>query len=136
MGKKEFVATALDPEHKTYVVHVASLSSNPLASFDVHSSQKPQISGLIAEETPTKVPAEYLDFADVFSLDLAFELPEHTGINDHAIELVEGQQLLYGPIYSLRPVKLETLKVYIKTKLANGFIRPSKSPAGAFILFD
>ena len=40
--------------------------------------------GLIA---PTKVPVEYTDFA--FSPDLASELPEHTGINDHAIELVD-----------------------------------------------
>ena len=31
---------------------------------------------------------------------------------------------------------METLKAYIETNLANGFIRPSKSPAGAPILFD
>ena len=142
MGKKEFAAAALDPEHETYVVHVASLSSTPLASLgspplDVHPSRRPQISGLIAEEAPTKVPAEYSDFADVFSPDLASELPEHTGINDHAIKLVDGcQQPPYGPIYSLGPVELETLKAYIETNLANGFIRPSKSPAGAPILFD
>ena len=137
VGKKEFAAAALDPEHETYVVHVASLSSTPLvASLDVHPSRRPQISGLIAEEAPTKVPAEYSDFADVFSPDLASKLSEHTGINDHAIELVDGQQPPYGPIYSLGPVELETLKAYIETNLANGFIRPSKSPAGAPILFD
>ena len=90
MGKKEFIAAALDPEYETYVVHVASLSSTPLASFDVHLSREPQISGLIAKEAPTKVPAEYLDFADVFSPDLASKLPEHIGINDHAIELFKG----------------------------------------------
>ena len=28
------------------------------------------------------------------------------------------------------------LKTYIKTNLANGFTQPSKSPAGASILFD
>ena len=39
-------------------------------------------------------------------------------------------------MYSLRPVELETLKAYIETNLANGFIRLSKSPAGAPILFD
>ena len=33
-------------------------------------------------------------------------------------------------------MELETLKAYIKSNLANGFIRPSKSPAGAPILFD
>ena len=47
---------------------------------------------MIAEEALTKVPAKYSDFADVFSLDLAFKLPEHTGINDHAIELVDDCQ--------------------------------------------
>ena len=137
VGKKEFAAAALDPEHETYVVHVASLSSAPLvASLDVHPSRRPQISGLIAEEAPTKVPAEYSDFADVIFPDLATELPEHTEINTHAIDLEEGKQPPYGPIYSLRPVELETLKTYIETNLANGFIRPSKSPAGAPILFD
>ena len=83
-----------------------------------------------------KVFAEYSDFADIFSPDLASELPEHTGINNHVIELVEGQQLPYGPIYSLGLVELKTLKAYIETNLANGFIRPSKSSTGAPILFD
>lgn len=32
--------------------------------------------------------------------------------------------------------KLEVLKAYIETHLKTGFIRPSKSPAGAPILFD
>ena len=36
VGKKEFAVAALDPEHETYVVHVASLSSTPLASPNVH----------------------------------------------------------------------------------------------------
>ena len=57
-------------------------------------------------------------------------------MNKHAIELEEGKQPPFGPIYSLGPVELETLKTYIKTNLANSFIRPSKSPAGAPILFD
>ncbi len=91
---------------------------------------------LKADEAPTEVPSEYADFADVFSPKLAAELPEHTGINDHAIELVDDRQPPYGPIYSLGQVELETLKTYIENNLANGFIRPSKSPAGAPILFD
>ena len=141
VGKKEFAAVALNPEHERYVVHVGSVrsdaspSSSPL-ELDVHPSFRPQVSGLIAEEAPMKVPAKYLDFADVFSPDLASELLEHTKINNHAIELVDGQQPPYGPIYSLGPVELETLKAYIETNLANKFIRPSKSPAGTPILFD
>ena len=57
-------------------------------------------------------------------------------MNEHAIELEEGKQPPFGPIYSLRPVELEILKTYIKTNLANGFIRPSKSPTGALILLN
>ena len=124
---------ALDKNSETFVVHVASLSSTPL---DVYPSRRPQISSLIAKKAPTKVPNKYLDFADVFSPDLASELPEHTGINDHAIELINSQQPPYGPIYSLGPVELEILKTYIETNLANGFIRLFKSPAGAPILFE
>ena len=41
VGKKEFAAAALDPEHETYVVHVASLSSTPLASLNVYPSREP-----------------------------------------------------------------------------------------------
>ena len=38
--------------------------------------------------------------------------------------------------YSLKPVELETLKTYIETNIANGFIRSSKSSIGAPIFFD
>ena len=64
------------------------------------------------------------------------ELPENTGINEHVIKLQDGKQPPYGPIYSLEPVELETLKPYIETHLKTRFIQPSKSPAGAPILFD
>ena len=64
------------------------------------------------------------------------ELPENTGINKHAIKLEEGKEPPYGPIYSLGPVELETLKTYIKIHLKTGFIQPFKSSAGALILLD
>ena len=60
VGKKEFSAATLNPEYETYVVHVASLSSTPLVSFestllDVYPFWRPEIFGLIAKEAPTKV---------------------------------------------------------------------------------
>ena len=141
VDKTEFAAAVLDLEHETYVVYVGSVSSDisPSSSpleLNVHPFRKPQVSDLIAEEALIKVPAKYSDFADIFSLNLASKLSEHTEINDHVIELVNGQQPPYGPIYSLGPVELKTLKAYIETNLANGFIRPSKSPPGAPVLFD
>ncbi len=102
----------------------------------MNPSRRTQIPHLKVDKAPTKVLSEYADFADVLSQKLTVKLPEHTGINDHAIELVDDWQPPYGPIYSLGPMELETLKAYIKNNLVNGFIRPSKSPAGAFILFD
>ncbi len=95
-----------------------------------------QITHLKADEILTKVPNEYANFANVFSSKLVVELPKHTRINNRSIELVDGWQSPYGLIYTLGPVELEILKVYIKNNLANGFIRPSQSPTWVFISFD
>ncbi len=67
----------------------------------MHPSIRAQIAHLKADKAPTEVPNKYADFADFFSSKLAAELSEHTGINDHAIELVDDRQPPYGPIYSL-----------------------------------
>ena len=83
-------------------------SEYPEDKKGVHPFLKPQRVGLIAKEAPTKIPVKYAEFANVFSSDLASGLPEHTKINDCAIELVN----------------------------ANEFIRPSKSSIGASIFFD
>ena len=64
------------------------------------------------------------------------ELLENTRINKHTIELIDGKQLLYGLIYALSPVELETLKTYIKTYLKTGFIQSFKSSTNTLILFD
>ena len=115
------------------MVHVAIREREEMP---VHSERQAQVGALLFDKAPTKVPAEYSDYSDVFSAENAAELPENTGMNEHAIKLEEGKQPPFDPIYSLGPVELETLKTYIKTNLANSFIRPSKSPAGAPILFD
>ena len=91
---------------------------------------------MIADKASTKVPIKYLFFADVFFPDLPSKLLKPIEINDYAIKLVDGQQPLYRLIYSRKPVELETLKTYIETNLANGFIGPSKLPAGGLILFN
>ena len=52
------------------------------------------------------------------------------------IKLEKDKQPFYRPIYSLGPIELKTLKIYIKIYLKTGFIWLSKSFAGALILFD
>ena len=125
----------MDEESETFGVHVAALEA-PLAGMTIYPSREAQISALIQDEAPIKVLSKYADYANIFSFDLAMKLTKNTGINKHAIELVNGKQLPYRPIYSLGLVELETLKIYIETHLKTGFIRPSKSPAGATILFN
>ncbi len=102
----------------------------------MHPLKRAQIAHLKVDKVFSKVPSEYADFADIFSLKLAVELPEHTKINNHTIKLVDDWQPLYDPIYSLGPMELEILKAYIKNNLVNGFIRPFKSPAWAPIFFN
>lgn len=128
-----FAATAADLEDEDFVVHIASIINISLDSM--HLSHKAQIISLKADKALTTIPFEYAYFANIFSLDLVAELSEHIKINVHTNELINSQQLLYGSIYSLRPVELETLKTYIETNLANGCIKPFKSSADALILF-
>ena len=132
INRKEFIKAALNPNKEVFVVHVATITSEMAISL----AHKARISLLKAEEAPVTVPAEYSDFANVFSEKLARVLPEHIEINTYSIDLEEGKQPLYESIYSLGLMELKTLKTYIKTNLANGFICLSKSSAGTPILFD
>ncbi len=84
--KKEFAAAAFDQEHEAFVIHVVAFSVD--LGDEVHPLRRVQIAHLKVDEVPSKGPSKYADFVDVFSPKLATELPEHTGINDHAIELV------------------------------------------------
>ena len=146
---KEFVIAALDADSKTFVVHVAIREREEMpvhferqaqfeaeAHIDAQGQSGAQVGALLFDKALTEVPAEYFDNNNVFLAENAAELPENTGMNEHTIELEKGKQPLFGPIYSLGPVELETLKTYIETNLANGFIGPSKFPAGAPILFN
>ena len=102
----------------------------------MHPDREVQIIVLIANKALVTIPAEYSDFENVFSKEFAIVLSKHTEINTHVINLEESKQTPYGPIYSLGPVELETLKTYIKTNLANSFLYSLKSSADTSILFN
>ena len=102
----------------------------------VHSKKQAQVGALLFNKALNLVPAEYSDYSNISLAENAVEHSENIGMNKHAIELEKGKQPPFSPIYSLGQVEWETLKTYIETNLANGFIRLFKSPAGAPILFD
>jgi hypothetical protein len=54
---------------------------------------------------------------------------------DHAIELKPNTEPPFMRTYNLSPAELKALDKYINEALANKWIRESKSPAGAPILF-
>ncbi|CAG8777446.1 5533_t:CDS:2 [Cetraspora pellucida] len=80
------------------------------------------------------LPIKYSDFSDVFDEKEANRLPKHRLYNC-AIDLVPGKQPLWAPIYELSELELGTLKKYIEENLDKGYIRHSKSPVRAPILF-
>ena len=80
--------------------------------------------------------AKYSYCNNIFSVENVIDLSEYTIINNYTIKLEKVKQLLLYLIDNLELVELETLKIYIETNLANGFIRPSKSSTGALILFN
>jgi hypothetical protein len=73
-------------------------------------------------------------YDDVFPKDLPKQLPPHRSI-DHKIELVPGSTPPSRPVYRMSPVELDELKKQLTELLEHGFIRPSKSPYGAPVLF-
>jgi hypothetical protein len=103
-------------------------ASRPVDSSDSDSDSDS------ASDSLAHIPDCYRDYADVFSKAKADVLPPHRPY-DHAIELEPGSTIPFGPIYRLSEVELGALRDFIEEFTAKGFIRPSKSPAGAPILF-
>ena len=83
---------------------------------------------------PPNVPPDYSDLAEVFSKQKAITPPPHRAY-DCAIDLQPGTTAPRGALYSLSIPESKVMKEYIQEALANGFIRPSTSAAGAGVFF-
>jgi hypothetical protein len=68
-----------------------------------------------------EIPIQYQDYKDVFEKNNANTLLEHWPY-DYAINLEEGMQPLFGPIYNLSQDELSTLRKYIDKNLEKGLI--------------
>jgi hypothetical protein len=82
----------------------------------------------------SKIPAAYHEFLSIFLQSASDSLPPHRSF-DHAIELKDGEEPPWGPIYALSETELTCAEEYLEEMLCTGKIRPSKSPARAPILF-
>ena len=123
--KKQSVKAVLDKYFKACIFYIASF----ILEIIIHLVYRAQIASLLAKKVT--ILAKFLDFADVFLKDSAKTLLNWIGVNEHVIKFEKDNQLSHRPIYSLELVEFETFKTYIKTTLANGFIKASKSPTNA-----
>ena len=85
-------------------------------------------------EIPREIPCQYRDYKPVYNGQYSDEIRPHRSF-DHAIDMDEGKEPPWGPIYALSEKQLHVLREYPDTMVKSGKIRPSKSPAGAPILF-
>jgi hypothetical protein len=69
----------------------------------------------------TNIPAQYKEFQDVFEKKNVDILPKHRPY-DCTIDLQDGTQPLFGPIYNLSQNEFLELKDYIEENLAKNFI--------------
>ena len=90
--------------------------------MSVHSEKQAQVKSLLFNKAFTKVLVEFFNYSNVFSVKNTVKLSENTRMNKHAIKQEEDQQSPFGLIFNLKPIKLKTLKTYMKTNLVNGFI--------------
>jgi hypothetical protein len=86
------------------------------------------------EDAVKTVPQKHSLYAQVFSPEKARALAP-INKHAHAIELESDAVPQHSPIYPLAEPELEVLREYLDDALAKGWIRPSRSPAGAPILF-
>ncbi|OAE30700.1 hypothetical protein AXG93_402s1130 [Marchantia polymorpha subsp. ruderalis] len=92
------------------------------------------ISTFEPDQGSTKLPTQYEEYRDMFEEKNADRLPQHQPY-DCGIELQEGAQPLFGPIYGLSHNAFDALREYLDKNFAKNFIQHSKSLAEAPILF-
>ena len=112
---------------------VYAIMTTPLPPEAPHE-EYPLGSEELENQREVALPYELQEYRDVFDTLSAAMIPASKE-TDHAIDLVEGAQPPHGAIYPLSERELEELRLYLTENLASGRIRPSKSPAGAPILF-
>jgi hypothetical protein len=89
----------------------------------------------MAEVDPTTIiPERFQQYIKVLGKELANKLPDYKPYN-HVIDLKDGKQLLWGPIYPLNETELQALWDYLKEMLELEKIHTSKSPTAAPITF-
>ncbi|KAJ0629961.1 putative nucleotidyltransferase, Ribonuclease H [Helianthus annuus] len=87
------------------------------------------------EAVPMEIEKVLEEFKDVMPTELPKRLPPRREV-DHEIELEPGSKPPSKAPYRMPPPELEELRKQLKELLDAGYIRPSKAPYGAPVLFQ
>lgn len=120
---------------------IAFVCANELANIALQPGTELYVASVtLVEQEGTEnneilqLPPEYSDYTDVASEDNHRNLAEH-GPSDLAINLQEGSSPPHMPLYSMTQSELQQLRKQLDEYLQKGWIRHSRSSAGAPILF-
>ena len=136
----------------TYEISAAGLAAikrrqrkRPGTKIEIFAASMADIDKALAPKKKTDprtaLPDYLQDYIDVFDPVEADKLPEHRPGADHAIELIERDkngnkpEAPWGPLYNMSREELLVLRKTLHDLLSKGFIRVSKSPAAAPVLF-
>ncbi|KAI0995327.1 hypothetical protein K3495_g12855 [Podosphaera aphanis] len=92
------------------------------------------------EDLRKTIPAQFHDIIELWKSKEAAKLPPHRPGVDHRIELRKNEsgmemQVPFGPLYDMSREELLVLRKTLNDLLDKGYIRASKSEAGAPVLF-
>lgn len=89
IGKKRFVAVALDLENGAFIIHITSIVSTSLDP--VHLFRKIKMASQKADKAAIIILSKFVDFANIFSSDQVADLLEYIVINNHTIKLLDDK---------------------------------------------
>ena len=106
---------------------------------DIEKALRPKLRPT-RKEIKELLPQQYHKFADVFDPEEADELPPHRQGIDHQVPLEldedgKEKEVPWGPLYNMSRDELLVLRKTLTELLDKKFIRLSKSPGGAPVLF-
>lgn len=124
-----FAREIVENKEKAYVLHITAF----LTPKEV-AQQALEADGDAPAETPKELPPELKGLEGFFDEQAAKRMPMLAEAT-HKIDLVEGKEPPYGPLYPMNEAQYQALREYIAENLENGRIQHSTSRAGAPILF-
>src|SRR5258707_15866314 len=110
-----------DLENTTFTISLGTHQYKPNMQMGRENLSARSMIVVLTETFPDTILREYLKFREVFLGEKANVLAPHRPY-DLKINLEEGAKPFHGPIYSLLPPELATLRNFLKENTRNGFI--------------